>query len=225
MRRPGIIEAAARRAGRCTAMGGNFVLGLLCLAPLFLGTGCTRAGVAVGAASAVGTAASSERGLGTTIADDRIWIEINHALLQHDAEMFQAVKLQVHEGRVLLSGLVEAPASRVEAARLAWKVGGVSEVLNEIEVSNAGDLGGFLQDRWIVSQLRQKILFDSEVRSINYSIESVAGTVYLMGLAQSQAEVDRVVNHARDLPYVRRVVSHVQLKDDPARQAAAQPAF
>lgn len=225
MNGPGVIWAARRpnepgARRQAHAPGLSLALTLACALP-FLFAGCTRIGVAVGAGAMVGTAATSERGLGATIDDDRIWLEINEAWLAHDADMFEAVKLQVLEGRVLLSGLVHSPGMRVEAVRLAWQVDGVKEVIDEIEVSDAGDFGGFLQDRWIVGQLRNKILFDKEIRSINYSIESVAGTVYLMGLAQSQAEAQRVIDHARDIPYVRRVVSHVRLKDDPARQAAA----
>lgn len=209
----------SRRARRLAVCGAA----ALVLLPLAV-AGCTRVGLAVGAAATAGSAATSERGFATTVDDDRIWVAINGRLLDRDAKIFEAVKLQVHEGRVLLSGLVDDPELRVEAVRLAWEVDGVREVIDEIEVSGEGDFGGFLQDRWIVSELRNKILFDKKVRSINYSIESVAGTVYLMGIGQSQAEVQRVIDHARDIPYVRRVVSHVQLKDDPARTTAAAPA-
>ena len=44
------------------------------------------------------------------------------------------------------------------------------------------------------------------------------GTVYLMGIAQNQAELNRVKNHARGLDYVRRVISHVRLKKPPMRK-------
>ena len=108
----------------------------------------------------------------------------------------------------------------MDAVRIAWGVDGVREVINEIVVSREGDSESFLRDRWIVSQLRSKLLFDREIRSINYSIETVAGVVYLMGIAQSEAELQRAIDHARDIAYVRRVVSYVQLKDDPARQAS-----
>ena len=40
-----------------------------------------------------------------------------------------------------------------------------------------------------------------------------------MGIAQSQAELDRAIGHAKDIPYVLRVVNYVRLKDDPARQS------
>jgi osmotically-inducible protein OsmY len=222
MSRPGEIEADRCQPWRRDATPGRaaIVAALLLAFPL-LCTGCTRVGIATTAVATVGTAATSERGLGTTINDDRIWLEINQAWLAQDSGMFEAVSLQVHEGRVLLSGRVERPDVRVDAVRIAWEVEGVREVINEIEVARATDFGDFLQDNWIISELRNKILFDKQVRSINYSIDSVAGTIYLMGIGQSAAEVQRVIDHARDIPYVRRVVSYVQLKSDPARQAAA----
>ena len=56
-----------------------------------------------------------------------------------------------------------------------------------------------------------------EVLSINYSIETVNGTVYLLGIAQDDAELVRVIEHARGIENVKRVVSHVVVKDDPRR--------
>jgi hypothetical protein len=40
-----------------------------------------------------------------------------------------------------------------------------------------------------------------------------------MGIAQDQTEIDRVTIHARQVRYVRRVVSHVRLKNDPRRKS------
>jgi hypothetical protein len=40
-----------------------------------------------------------------------------------------------------------------------------------------------------------------------------------MGVAASQAELDRVVGHAKNISYVRRVVSYVLLLDDPKRSS------
>ena len=61
------------------------------------------------------------------------------------------------------------------------------------------------------------MLFDQDVRSVNYSIETVNQVIYLMGVAQDEAELQRVVDHARNVAYVRRVVSYVQMKEDPER--------
>ena len=62
---------------------------------------------------------------------------------------------------------------------------------------------------------------DTRIQAINYSIETSGGVIYLLGIAQSAAELARVQNHARNIRYVRRVVSHVILKDDPRRRAKA----
>jgi osmotically-inducible protein OsmY len=170
-------------------------------------------GMAIGAGAAVAVQASQERGLVTAVTDDRIWAEVNARWLDNDAAMFQKLQLQVHEGRVLITGVVQKPEMRVAAVRIAWQVDGVKEVINEIEVAKPDDIGGNIQDIWIVEELRGRLLVDAKVRAINYSIESVEGTIYLMGIAQSAAELQRVIDHARDIAYVRRVVSYVRVKD------------
>ena len=48
--------------------------------------------------------------------------------------------------------------------------------------------------------------------AINYSVETVNGTIYLIGIAQNQEELDRVIAHARTIEYVRKVVDHVRVK-------------
>ena len=70
------------------------------------------------------------------------------------------------------------------------------------------------RDKWVSTQLRLKITFDSKIKAINYAIDTVNGTVYLMGVAQNEWELSLVSNHARNLDYVRRVVSHVRIKPD-----------
>ena len=40
-----------------------------------------------------------------------------------------------------------------------------------------------------------------------------------MGVARTQAELDRVIGHAKDIAHVRRVVSYILLKDDRTRSS------
>lgn len=180
-------------------------------------SGC--APVAITAGTAAASAATEERGVEGVVSDTAIRAEINALWLGHDVDMFVAVQLEIVEGRVLLSGHVEKPEHRVDAVRLAWKVDGVREVINEIRVAKSRGIDDYSRDGWITAQLRAKILFDKEVASINYSIDSVGRVVYLMGIARNEAEHERVKAHARDIPYVKRVISHVILKDDKRRKA------
>lgn len=181
--------------------------------------GCSVWGTAVGAGAVGATAAQTEKGFRRSMSDTEIRIAINDLWLKADEEMFRKVNLQVQEGRVLLSGNVRLPEQRVEAVRLAWRAPGVREVINEIQVNDTSGLGNLARDTWISTQLRSTLLVDKNVSSIDYSIETVNQVVYLMGVAQSQAELDRVLGHAKDIAYVRGVVSYVLLKEDPARSA------
>jgi len=183
-----------------------------------LGSGCV--GLAIGGAAAGGVAAVEERSLGTQIDDRTLYLKVNDKLLAQSGELFRKVNVEVNEGRVLLTGNVPKPEDRVSAADLSWQVMGVKEVLNELVVTDRSELKDYPRDAWITTQLKTKLLADTKVLQINYSIETINGVVYLIGIAQSQEELDHVVNHARNVAGVQRVVSYVRLKDDPKRRGA-----
>ena len=177
--------------------------------------GCSPGGVAAGAGAAAGSAAMEDRGFGTAVDDAVIQTKINALWLEHDAKLFTKIFSEVHEGRVLLTGAVEKPQDRIDAVKIAWQVDGINEVINEIEISDKSDLLDYARDIWIVTQLRFKLTFDKRIKAINYSLEAVNGTVFVIGIARTEAELKRVIDHARSLSYVRRVTPYVRLKSDP----------
>jgi osmotically-inducible protein OsmY len=197
----------------------SFARAMLVPAALLLGAGALQGCVAaaVGAGATAGVAASQDRGIKGAASDTAIRAEINHYWLQKDQSLFANCNLQIHEGRVLVTGAVKDADTRAEAIQLAWKAKGVREVINEIEVTNQGGVGAYARDTAIVTELRSKLLFAKDIQSVNYSIESVNGTVYVLGVAQDQVELDKALNIARNVNYVRRVVSHVLMRDDPRR--------
>ncbi|MGE5517663.1 MAG: BON domain-containing protein [Bacteroidota bacterium] len=193
---------------------------LLTIAPVVLSaallSGC--AGAVIGAGASTASAASEERGLDGAVDDIKIRAEINHLWFQRDVEMYRQVTLTIKEGRVLLTGTVPTAEARVEAVRLAWQPAGVREVLNEIQLSS-GETGftDYTRDVTISQKMKAKLLFDKEIRNINYTVDVNEGVIYLMGIAQSEAELERVIAYARDISGVRGVVNHVRMKNDPRR--------
>lgn len=181
---------------------------------LFLLNGC--AGVLVGAGASLGVAAAQEGGLSRAARDFAIQAEINDLWFRHDTSMFTKLDMTVENGRVLLTGVVQDPEHRVEAVRLAWQPAGVDQVINEIQVAESGGLKQFAKDSWISTRLRAAITFDRDVQSINYSVDTVNGIVYLMGAAQSQAELDHVIEIARTINNVNQVVSYVKIIEQSA---------
>ncbi len=179
--------------------------------------GC--ASVVIGSGATVGLAAAQERSVGQAVDDVAILAQINHRLLQRSETLFTSVDVEVVEGRVLLTGNVQRPGDRVEVARMAWQATGVREVLNELEINDQSSLRNYAKDVWITTQLKIKLLGDAEISAINYSVDTINSVVYLFGIAQSQAELDRATGHARNIGGVSKVVSHVVLKDDPKRNS------
>jgi osmotically-inducible protein OsmY len=178
--------------------------------------GC--AGVVVGAGATATTAALQERGLKGAATDTKIYAEIIDLWLKDSLELFRKVGLEIHEGRVLLTGSVPKPENRIRAVQLSWQAGGVKEVINEIAIADEASLMDRATDFWISTQLSTKLMFDQQVSSINYNVDTVNGVVYLLGVAQNQMELDHVIDLARNLRNVRRVISHVRLKDHPERR-------
>lgn len=191
-------------------------LAIMMMLPLAL-SGCVAAAVTAGATA--GVAASQDRGLKGATTDTGIRAEINHYWLQKDQSLFANCNLQIYEGRVLITGAVKDPATRDDAIQLAWKAKGIREVINEIQITNEGGFTAYARDTGIVTELNTRLLFAKDISSVNYSIESVNGVVYLLGVAQSQAELDKTIEIARNLRNVRRVVSYVLMRDDPKRFA------
>lgn len=187
----------------------QLVLGLA-LASLAVGlSGCV--GAVIGAGATVGTAAYEERGLEGAARDLKIATSIRAAFLEKDQALPVKVSIEVYEGRVLLTGVTSEPM-RADAVRLAWSVAGVKEVFNEIQLTGGG-AAETARDAWITTQLKTAITFDKDIMAVNYTIETDSGVIYLMGIAQSKAELDRVIAHARTIEYVKNVVSHVRVKE------------
>lgn len=182
--------------------------------PLLIGLmavgGC--AGAVVGAAASVGVAAYDERGVAGVAHDTKIATLIRAAYFDTEIELLQDVGLEVHEGRVLVTGIVPTEQMRADAVRLAWQVADVKDVINELIVNPNTTLTDAAKDTWITTKLKANLAGDETIFSINYGIETVNGIIYLIGIAQDQGELDRVIAHARDIGRVRRVVSHVRVK-------------
>ncbi len=182
---------------------------MVCLALSAL-SACSPVGMVAGIGTMAGIAAVREGGISGSISDAKIQAQINDRWFRYDVETFRKLDMTVNQGRVLLTGVVQDPEDRVEAVRLAWQVEGVNQVINEIRIAESEGVTGFVRDGWITTRLRTALTLDKDVQNLNYSIDTVQGTVYLMGVSQSQAELNKVIELARTTPHVKRVVSYVK---------------
>ena len=188
---------------------------------LIMGLGLSGC-VAVAATGVVAgvSAVRQERTVGDAIDDVRIKGSIHSAMGKRSLANLVNISVTVVEGRVLMTGRVDDPQTRLDATRDAWSVQGVRKVDNAIEVA---DSAGWLyppRDIFIRIQIAADLLSDRLVRDVNYTIDVVNGVVYLTGVAQNQTELDRVITRAQRFQGVKRVESYMVLKDDPQRYYA-----
>ena len=173
----------------------------------------------VGAGGAIGMGAAQERGFEASVDDARIKTDISAAYVDKTFGLYRDVTVDVSEGRVMLTGSVEKTETHDEAVKIAWQTPGVRQVIDEIQVTDQGGFKSGVNDAWIANKLRTQLMFNGDVKNVNYTVEVENGVVYLFGIAQDQAELDRVIASARDIADVKKIINHVVLKDDPRRNS------
>jgi osmotically-inducible protein OsmY len=190
--------------------------------PLALG-GCAGAllvGGLAGVASG-GYAAAQERGVGGAASDLQIETTVESALAATDTGLKDGITTTVYQGRVLLAGTVPTPQMKTRAVEAASRVSGIKALYDNIEVAPTRAAWDVTKDAWITARIRSELMLDPDIRSGNYTIDTQKGSVYLIGSARSQAELERATGIARYIPGVNRVVSYVELR--PGAPVAQQP--
>jgi osmotically-inducible protein OsmY len=205
----------------------RFFFGIVVILALPFALGGCPAAIVGGLAAAGGTgyAANQERGVGGSVDDFSIKTNIQSAWIQANPAMQADLNVTVYEGRTLLTGMAPTPEVKAQAKDIASRVPGVRAVYDEVEVGPPEGAWKGTQDAWITSRLRTELVFNSSIRSVNYTIETVNKSVYLIGSARSQAELDMATTMARNTPDVKRVVSFVDIRPGVpvAAQAASPP--
>ena len=187
----------------------------ICVVSLLFLSGCVP--LVVGG-TAAGVTVAQERTVGRAVDDVTVHSKISHRFLQSDVKnLFSQTSIEVSEGVVLLTGQVKKPETSIKAVQLVWQVEGVKEVINEIQVTDRSTVQDFVKDSWITSQVKGRLIAEKNLRSVNYSVETVNRHVYLMGIAQDHAEMQRAVAVASRVKGVQQVISHVRVKTDPRR--------
>jgi osmotically-inducible protein OsmY len=171
--------------------------------------GCAVAVVGgMAAAGGAGYEAAQERGVNGTFDDMNVTSRINNAL----NNQYGNITTTAYAGRVLLTGSSPTQEAKAQAEQIARRTEGVAGVYNEIQVAPTEDPLQTAKDSWITARVRSDLMFDPDVRSGNYTIETDRQSVYLMGSARSQVELDRATQLARYVPGVERVVSYVDVR-------------
>ena len=184
---------------------------------LFILSGC--AGAIVGGAASLGLATVQERSLKDAAIDLEINLLIQDEMFRSNTEeIFSAVDVIVIEQRVLLVGNVKNTKYKDKVASIAWNTPKVKEVLNEITINKNLNLISEAKDARVSLNLSALLISDIEISDINFNHSISDQIVYIMGIAQNEEELNKVINHARTIQGVKKVISHIILKNDNKRK-------
>ena len=175
-------------------------------------SGCVGAAVGIGTAAVA--ASTTEKGFSTSVADGVIETKLVDRFIQNDAALATGIEKSVNNGSVLLTGRVETIEQKVLATKLAWEIKGVREVVNEVQVTQDNSLRDKAKDLAASAQLRAALIGDQNTSSLNFSIDVVNGIVYLSGVASDEMEKERVIAHAQELRFAKKVVNYIILETD-----------
>jgi osmotically-inducible protein OsmY len=162
--------------------------------------------------STVARLATEDRTSAQITEDNRILIAFNREVAGDSAALFRDVSTDVYMTRMMLTGAVAQPAAKTRAVQIARGIEGVTQVIDELQVTSQGGIGATATDLVIEQKLGAKLLAESGVKSVNLRWRAVNGTAYLFGRAHSQAELDKALSVVRSTEDVRRVVNHVRVQ-------------
>ena len=160
------------------------------------------------------SAASKEKGIGTTISDNVIKTKISNLVYKLDKNLINDTKIFVNNGAVLITGKVNKPSNKIELTKLAWNIRGVNEVNNELQITDTSSIKNIARDLASLGEIRARIMSDKQINSLNYSIDVVNDKVYLSGIATSKEEMLLVKKHASSARYVKEVYNYIILNND-----------
>ena len=199
----------------------NFSLILMFCSFILLGgflSGCAPAGLVVGAGAAVGSMALEERELQQAGLDKLSEARIAQAIAAVDLKLFNAVSIEVLEGRVLLVGQIPREDHRARVVQIAFNDPNTAEVINDIFIGPHLSVTQIANDVRILTTLQARLLADPDILSVNYGFEVKGGRISVLGISQNQMEVRRLTNHASNIPGVEAFLPHILAKDSADRQ-------
>lgn len=176
---------------------------------------CDPVSVMMGGTAVVGSMATREKGIKGTTSDTWISTQIKNKFYSFSPDLHASIGVNVQGGEVLLTGSVADESWIQEAERMSREVEGVTQIFNHVGVNKDGiAIGEVTSDSMITTQIKGHLLCDGDIRSLNYSVKTISGVVYVMGIARSEEELEKVLNYARNVKNVAKVVSYVKVNSN-----------
>ena len=154
------------------------------------------------------------RTLGTQIDDGIMDKNLDTKLLVMNKNYFLSISTKVLDGRIFITGKVDTPEEKLKITKLAWEIEGARSVKNDLKIKEEFNFTQSAKDILITSQLRSALIFNKNIKSANYSIDTYKKKIYIYGIAQDKDEMKQVIQEAKSILDVDKVVASILLVED-----------
>jgi len=154
------------------------------------------------------------RTLGTQIDDSIMDKNLDARLLKMNKNYFLSLKTKVLDGRIFITGKVDSPEEKLKITKLAWETKGVRSVRNDIKIKEKFNFKQSAKDILITSQLRSALIFNKNIKAVNYNIDTYKKKIYIYGIARNSDERSEVINEAKQILDVQDVIGSILLLED-----------
>ena len=162
--------------------------------------------------------ATDPRTLGTQIDDSIMKQNILARLVLTDKKHFLKIAVKIIDGRIILTGKVDDPEEKLQITKIAWETKGARSVKNDIKIKEKFNFKVSAGDALITSQLRVAMMIDREIRNSNYKVDTYKKRIYIYGIASNEKERRKVINEAKEILDVEKVIASILLVEDLSRK-------
>ena len=158
------------------------------------------------------------RTLGTQIDDSIMQKNLQARLVLTEKKYFIKLSVKVLDGRIFLGGKVDEPEEKLIITKMAWETKGARSVKNNIKIKQKFSFINATKDILITSQLRTALIFNKNVKSANFNIDTINQKIYVFGIAHDENEKKEIFQEAKQIVDVKEVVVSILMVSDLSRQ-------
>ena len=173
--------------------------------------------VGTGSQGVFGTGVSvalDPRSIGTQIDDSIMQKNLLARLALREKSYLLSISIKVLDGRIFITGKVDDPEEKLQITKLAWETKGARSVKNDIRIKEKFSFKQSSKDLLITSQLRSALIFDKEIKSANYQIDTYKKKIFIYGIASTKDERKKVIKEAKEILDVEDVIASILLLED-----------
>ena len=179
--------------------------------------------------SCVGSSTSGVFGTGVSVALDprTLGTQIDDSIMQKnlvarlaliEKKYLLKISVKVLDGRIFLGGKVNEPEEKLKITKMAWETNGARSVKNNISIKQKFSFKNFALDVLITSQLRTALILNKKIKAANFNIDTINQTTYVFGIAHSEEEKKEILQEAKQIVDLKKLVTSILMVSDLSRQ-------